>query len=226
MASHRGNTKLPSPQSASSSADQRDRPAEFSTLRKASSGHCREPHRHPLAGSHRPTPHCHGSCRCAGIDQHRNSNFHPHSEAGESRPRCGFHSEPPTLQPGQRYPSFESAIEFRISGQSRCSRSRGSRFDSAGGFCWHRAHRESRLWQPCARHGRSPRRSPMALPPLLQRWSARRDGDQHRHFIYLRRRHFHELPSQHPSHPLAFEYAKHGPFAPSDVSIGPSLRPA
>src|SRR5208283_3635032 len=43
----------------------------------------------------------------------------------------------------------------------------------------------------------------MALPPLLQGWPARRDGNQHRHFIFLRRRDFHELPSQHPGHPLA-----------------------
>ena len=43
----------------------------------------------------------------------------------------------------------------------------------------------------------------MALPPVPQRWPARRDGNQYRHFIFLRRRDFHELPFQHPRYPLA-----------------------
>ena len=206
MASHRGNTKLPSAQSAAASADQHDRPAGFSPRRKASSGHCREPRGHRAAGSS-PTSRCHGSCRCAGIDQHRNPNFHPNFKAGDSRPRCGFGSEPPTLQPRPRYPSLESAIAFRISGLSGRPRSRGSRFDSAGGFRWCREHRESRLGQPCARRGRSPRRPPMALPSLPQGWPAHRDGNQHRHFIYRRRRDFRKLPSQHPSRPLALHYS-------------------
>jgi len=211
MASNRGDTKLPSPQSASASADERDHSAEFSIPRKTSSGHCRDPHRHRPAGSHRPAPLCPKSCRCTGVDQHRHSNFHPsyhpNSKADDSRPRCGFDSESPTFQPRQRYPSLESAIAFRISGQSGCPRSRSSRFDSAGGFCWRRALRESRLRQPCARRGRSPRRSPMALPSLRQRWPARRHGNQHRHFIYRRRRDFRKLPSQHPGRPLALHYS-------------------
>ena len=212
VASHRGNTKLPSPQSAAASADQHDRPAGFSPRRKASSGHCREPRSHSPAGSS-PASRCPEGCHCAGIDQHRNPNFHPNSEAGDSRPRCGFGSEPPTLRPRQRYPSLESAVAFRISGQSGCQRSRGSRFDGAGGFRRRREHRESRRGQPCARRGRSPRRSPMALPSLRQGWPARRDRNQHRRFIYLRRRDFHELPSQHPGHPLILHYSRAEPIS-------------
>ena len=89
MASDPGNTRLPSPQSDSAPADQRDHPAEFPTLRKASD-HCREPHRHRPAGSHLRAPRCPGSCHQAGIDR----RSHPNSEAGDSR-RCGFGSEPP-----------------------------------------------------------------------------------------------------------------------------------
>ncbi len=216
MALDTGDTRLPRPQSGSTPADQRDQRAGFATPRRAS-GHCRETHRQPPAGSHHQDHRCPGSGRHAGIDRRRRSrsqlssnlishlNFHCSSRAGDSGSPCGFDSEPPTLwrrQRYQRHPGIESAVAFRISGLYGCPRSRRSLSDRRVGFGWRRAQRESRFRQPRPRRGRSPSRSPLALPSLPQRWPARRDRNQHRHFIFLERRGFHELPFQHSGEPL------------------------
>ena len=203
MAACPGNTIVPSPQSArtpaysaageSVPAEQGEHAAGCSKLRK-------------VRGS---TDRRTGSCRYAGIggpghfkaDLNFYFNRRGNSDARSSRPPRTLDSQLSTLRPKQRHPSLKTAAAFRISG--RCPRPRCSCSDRGAGFRWLRANGENRQWQSCPRRSRDPRRSPLALSALPERWPAGRDRNQHCHFIFQRRG-FRELPFQLPSQPLAW----------------------